>query len=142
MSSMVSPASAIAASQAATVSDSGATINRRPISDMPIPVSATLSSNFSGVSIGRTYSPKRSGAISSTGKRSESRRPSTGRNSGSQTSSMLLEDDLDLLAEFQLVGIAVDDVGGQPHPGVLGDGDLRDDVGRRQPGQAESFVDR
>jgi hypothetical protein len=54
MSSTVRPASAIARSQACTVSDTGGTIRRRPISDMPMPVIATLSSNFSVVTIGRT----------------------------------------------------------------------------------------
>ena len=54
MSSILSPASATARSQAWTVSDSGGTISRRPISDIPMPVIATLSSNLSAVTIGRT----------------------------------------------------------------------------------------
>ena len=53
---------------------------------------------------------------------------------------MLLEDDLDLLAELELVGIAVDDVGGQPDPRILDDRDLRHHVGRRQPGQANRWL--
>ena len=107
---------------------------------MPIPVSATLSSNFSGVSIGRTYSPKRSGAISSIGSaagsasvdETEQRQPDV---------LVLLEDNLDLLAQFQLLSVAFDDVGGQPHPRVFGDGDLGDDIGSGQTGHAESMVD-
>ena len=43
---------------------------------------------------------------------------------------VLLEDDLHLLAQFELLGVAVDDVGGQPHPRIFGDRDLGDDVGR------------
>ncbi len=130
MSSNVRPASAIAASQASMVSDSGGTISRRPISDMPIPVIATLSSNFSGVSIGRTCSPKRSGAISSIGS-AAGLGVAGGRNSGSQTSSIVLEDDLHRLTELEFLGIAVDDVGGQPNPRVLDDRDLGDHVRRR-----------
>ncbi len=54
MSSNVKPASATACAHAAMVSDSGGTICLRPIVDMPIPVMAEWSSNFSFVSIGRT----------------------------------------------------------------------------------------
>jgi hypothetical protein len=53
----------------------------------------------------------------------------------------LLEDDFHLLAQFELLGVAFDDVGGQPHPRIFGDRDLGDDVGRGQAGQAESVVD-
>jgi hypothetical protein len=42
---------------------------------------------------------------------------------------VLLEDDLHLLAQFKLFGIAVDDVGGQSNSRILRDGDLGDDVG-------------
>ena len=106
---------------------------------MPIPVSATLSSNFSVVSMGRTYSPKRSGAISSTGRGAglgvrigaEQRQPDV---------LDVLEDDLHLLTEFEPIGIALHDVGGQPDPGVFRDRHLRDHVRRRQPGQAEPMV--
>ena len=86
MSAKVSPASAIAASHASMVSDSGGTINRRPIFEMPIPVRADLSSNFSVVSMGRTCSAKRSGAISSAGRGAGSA-PAIGRNNGNHTSS-------------------------------------------------------
>ncbi len=48
------------------VNDSGGTICRLPIFDMPIPVIAAASSNFSLVSIGETCLPKSCGAISST----------------------------------------------------------------------------
>ena len=54
MSAMVSPASATALRQASTVRLSGSTPRRRPIRDMPIPVSATFSSNFSARAMGRT----------------------------------------------------------------------------------------
>jgi hypothetical protein len=54
---------------------------------------------------------------------------------------VLLEDNLHLLAQFQLFSVTFDDVGGQPHARVFGDGDLRDDVGRGQAGHAESVVD-
>ena len=46
-----------------------------------------------------------------------------------------------MLAQLELVGIAVDDVGGQPNPRVLLDGDLGHHVGRRQAGKAEPVVD-
>lgn len=85
MSSRVSPASATAASHASMVKDSGGTISRRPSREAPIPVIAECCSNFSVRSIGRMWSPKRSGAISSAGNSPGS--PATGRNSGSQTSS-------------------------------------------------------
>ncbi len=140
MSSMFKPASAIAASQAATVSDSGGTISRRPISDMPMPVSATLSSNFSGSQHGPhvlTESlrfdlvDRQRGGFGAVDE-AEQRQPDV---------VVLLEDHLDLLTQLQLLGVAVDDVGGQPDSRVFGDRDLRDDVGRGQAGQAESFVD-
>ncbi len=54
MSSNVNPASAIAASHASMVSDSGGTIRRRPSREVPMPVMAERSSNFSPVSGGRT----------------------------------------------------------------------------------------
>ena len=63
MSAIVSPASATARSHASTVSDSGGRISRRPISDAPIPVRATLSSNFSWRIIGRTCRQYSSGGI-------------------------------------------------------------------------------
>ena len=53
----------------------------------------------------------------------------------------LLELDLNGLAEFELVGIAFNDVGGQPDSRVLDNGDLGHDVGRRQIGEAEPVVD-
>lgn len=77
----------MAASQASTVSDSGATISRRPMADMPMPVRATLSSNFVVVSMGRTYSPKRCGSMSSPGSAADASAVA-GRNNGSQTSSI------------------------------------------------------
>ncbi len=86
MSASVSPASAIAASQASSVSDSGDTISRRPIFDAPMPVIAAVSSNFVVVSIGRTNFPKSCGAISSSGSGAVSG-SEVGRNSGSHTSS-------------------------------------------------------
>ena len=112
------------------VSDSGGTISRRPIRDAPIPVIAEWSSNFSVVIIGRTCLAKSCGAMSSGGMR---RRffSAVGRNSGSHTSCACLEDHLDGLAELEVVEVAVNDVGGQPDPGILLDGDLRDDVRRR-----------
>ncbi|PQM44251.1 hypothetical protein C1Y40_05593 [Mycobacterium talmoniae] len=55
---------------------------------MPIPVSATLSSNLSLVAIGRTCAAKSSGAISSSGSGAVAALSGTGRNTGSHTSSM------------------------------------------------------
>ena len=54
---------------------------------------------------------------------------------------VLLEDHLDLLPQFELLRVTFDDVGGQPHPRVFGDGDLGDDIGSGQAGHAESMVD-
>ena len=42
----------------------------------------------------------------------------------------LFEDNLHLLTELQLLGIAVNDVGGQPNPRILCYRDLGDDVRR------------
>ena len=80
-----------------------------------------VSSNFSVVSIGATCLPKSVGAISSSGSgpglfvggRPEHRQP--------DSPSMLLEVDLDGLAQLELVGFAVDDVGGQPNSRILHD---------------------
>ena len=144
MSSNVSPASATAASHASMVSDSGGTISLRPIFDMPIPVIAECSSNFSFVSIGRTYLPKSCGAISSTGC-GPVLFSAVGLKSGSQTapalSSSFSNSDLDGLAELEFVGLALNDVGGQPNPRVLDDGDLGHHVRRREVGKAEAVVD-
>ena len=54
MSSMVRPASATALRHASTVSPRGSTPSRRPMRDMPMPVRATLDSNFSAEAMGRT----------------------------------------------------------------------------------------
>jgi hypothetical protein len=81
MSSRVRPASATAARQASTVSDSGSTISRRPIADRPTPDSTARCSNRSplagGRGAGRRGSPTRSAVSVSP----------VGSNSGSQTSS-------------------------------------------------------
>jgi hypothetical protein len=87
MSSMVNPASATAASQACTVSTSGSTISRRPMSDMPMPVMATSSSNLRVPIIGRTPRRTSSALGSSSGRAAGSGCSSVGRNSGSQVSS-------------------------------------------------------
>ena len=115
MSSNVRPASATAFSHASMVSDSGGTICRRPIFDMPMPVIAEWSSNFSLVSIGRTCLPNSSGGSGPRAWRSARIWSAAGLNTGSQTSVDLLERDLDGLAELEVVGVAVDDVGGQPN---------------------------
>ncbi len=141
MSSKVRPASATAASQASMVSDSGGTISRRPIRDAPMPVIAEWSSNFSAVSIGRTYLPKSVGGISSSGSAVGASGRSDGREHRQPHVGDLLEHHLDGLAELEVVGVGVDDVGGQPDPRVLGDGDLGDHVRRGQVGEAEPVVD-
>ena len=51
MSARVRPASATAARMACTLSATGSIISLRPISDMPIPVTATFSSNLSALAI-------------------------------------------------------------------------------------------
>ena len=145
MSSNVRPASATACWHASIVSDSGGTICRLPIFDMPIPVIAAASSNFFSVSIGETCLPKSCGAISSTacGPVFFS---AVGAKTGSQTGPDLVlglvELDRHGLAQLEVVGFAVNDVGGQPDPRILDDRDLRDDIGRRQVGKAEAVVDR
>ena len=144
MSAKVSPASAIAASHASMVSDSGGTINRRPIFEMPIPVRADLSSNFSVVSMGRTCSAKRSGAISSAGRERRSA-SAIGRNRGNHTSSTCSKTTSTCWpssSASKSLGSAPHDVGGQPHAGIFRDRHLGDHVRRRQPRQAEPFVDR
>ena len=88
MSSNVKPASAIAASHASMVSDSGGTIRRRPSRDAPMPVIAECSSNFAVVSGALTKRPKSVGAISSVGSGPVCLSV-VGRNTGSQTSSIL-----------------------------------------------------
>jgi hypothetical protein len=67
MSSKVKPASATAASHASIVSDSGATIRRRPSRDAPMPVIAECSSNRVDVSGALTWRANSCGAISSSG---------------------------------------------------------------------------
>ena len=144
MSSNVRPASATACSQASMVNDSGGTICRLPIFDMPIPVIAAASSNFSSVSIGRDVLAEvlrcdlvdglRAGLLLRGGR--EDRQPD-----GPDLVLGLLELDLDGLAQLELVGFAVNDVGGQPNPRVLDDRDLRHHIGRREVGEAEPVVD-
>src|SRR6266581_5268061 len=91
MSSIDRPASAMARSHACTVSASGGTISRRPSSELPIPLTATLSSNLSGAAIGRTCRHIWSGSISSCGSGAGSpcsadSTGAAGRKSGSHTS--------------------------------------------------------
>lgn len=54
MSARSRPASATARRHAVTVSDNGSTMRRRPIVELPTPVSATLSSNLRVDDMGRT----------------------------------------------------------------------------------------
>ena len=86
MSASVRPASAMAASHASIVSDSGLTMSRRPIFDTPMPVIAERSSNLSVPIIGRTCLAKSRGSISSGGS-SAVWSSAVGLNSGSQVSS-------------------------------------------------------
>ena len=67
MSSSVSPASATAASHASMVSDSGGTISRRPICDMPMPVIAERVLELLRGQQRPDMRPKSCGAISSSG---------------------------------------------------------------------------
>ncbi len=55
---------------------------------------------------------------------------------------LLLEADRDLLADLHVGGFAADDVGRQVHAGVLGQGDIGDDVGRVEIGQPAMGVHR
>ena len=70
MSSSVSPASATAARQASTVSDSGSTISRRPSAERPTPESTTRCSNRSSLTRRRAASGGRGSATRSTERRS------------------------------------------------------------------------
>ena len=81
MSSMVNPASATAARQASMAKLMGLRPRRRPTSDMPMPVMATLDSNFSAVGMGRTGAGMGSGYSTA----SEAGSP-VGANTGSHTS--------------------------------------------------------
>ena len=141
MSASVSPASAMAASQASMVSDSGGTISRRPICDAPIPVIADLSSNFSVVD----HRPDVLGEVLRgdlvVGQRARSLARPSGRNSGSQTSSFCSKTTSDDAPDLEVIGVAVDDVGGQSDPGILLDGDLGHDIGSRQARDGETVVD-
>ena len=85
MSSRVRPASATAARQASTVSDSGSTISRRPMADRPTPLSTDWCSKRSSRAGGRG-----TGRVGS-GTRSTGSTAPVGSNSGSHTSSTLLE---------------------------------------------------
>ena len=105
-----------------------------------MPVIAECSSNFAVVSGALTKRPKSVGAISSVGSGPVCL-SAVGRNSGSQTSFDLLEGDLDRLAQLELVGVALDDVGGQANSRIFDDGDLCHHIRRRQVGEAEPVVD-
>ena len=92
-------------------------------------------------------SDRRSPAAAAPGARARrpGRRRSTspvGSNSGSHTSSSCSKRDHHLLADDDLVGVAPDDVGGEVHRRVLGEGHVGDDVGRVEPGQPGVLVDR
>ena len=87
MSDISRPASAMASLAAMTASLSGGIMMRRPTGDMPRPVMATLSSNFSVVAIGRTQRRWSSGGVSSEG--SSATTSLSGSNIGSHTSSTL-----------------------------------------------------
>ena len=84
MSSIASPASSTARRIASTVSDTGGTMSLRPMRDMPTPVSATRSSNFSSRAIGRTDRMRSSSACSFASATAGS---PVGSNSGTHTSS-------------------------------------------------------
>ena len=105
MSSRVSPASATAARQASTVSDSGSTIRRRPIAERPDagehrPVLEAVGGHRRpGRRALRLGDPV--GRVVAAG-RLEQREPHV---------LVLLEADLHLLADVDLVGLAADDVG-------------------------------
>ena len=106
MSSNVRPASAIAASHASMVSDSGGTISRRPIFDMPMPVIAEWSSNFV-LGQHRPDVLRRSarGAISSSGIAVGAALVGGGPEHRQPHVVVLLECHLDGLAQLQFVGV-------------------------------------
>ena len=83
MSSRVRPASATAATQASTVSDSGSIINRRPICERPMPESTERRSNRSAPVGGRGLGTLGAGTSSA----ASAFTSPVGSNSGTQTSS-------------------------------------------------------
>ncbi len=137
MSAIVRPASATALRAASMVRLSGSTPSLRPSRDMPMPVIATLSSNLSGLTMGRTHCSGRSS--SGTG---PSAGPSVAYGEQRQPDVFdLLETDLDPVAHRELLDRHVDDVGGQPDPGILLDGHDADDVRRRHRRYPHVLVD-
>ena len=128
MSSRVRPASAIACSAASTASTTGSTMSRRPMREIPMPVTATLSSNLSpAFGIGRAS--WMAGRSAGNGPLSVS---PVGSNSGTHTSSSCSNTHLHLHADEHLVGGHVHEVGGEADAVVLLDGDDRDHVRRRE----------
>ena len=136
MSSMVSPASAIASRLASTASASGSTISRRPKVERPMPLRTARCSKRSSLR-GARGSGRTGSATRSTG----STDPVSSKR-GSHTSSCCRNGDRDLLADLHLGRLAADDVRRQVHAGVLGQRDVGDDVGRVEVGQPAVGVDR
>ena len=122
------------------VSVSGVRIRRRPIADIPMPVMATRSSNFSEATIGRTrdVGQRRVRGLgcrvrAGIGRRGEDREPHV---------VVLLEPNADAQAHVHGVGLRVDDVGDEAHAWVLVERDDRDDVRRRELGEPLLQVER
>ena len=110
---------------ASTVSESGDTINLRPIVDMPTPVRATRSSNLSVRGIGRT---ERMVSKSSRLGWQRHRILSGGFEEREPHVFLSFEHDPDGEADVYLVRWTAHDVGGQAHSGVFLDGHDGDDV--------------
>ena len=135
MSSSVSPASATAAE--AGVDGQRQRVDHEPAPDRRPPDAAEHGAVLEALAGHGERGIGRSGAAT----RSTGSRAPVGSNSGSHTSSSLLETDGDLLADADVGGGAPDDVRRQLHPGVLGQCDVGDDVRRREVGQPTVGVD-
>ena len=121
------------------VSVSGVRIRRRPIADIPMPVIATRSSNFSEATIGRTRTSGSGGSAASAARSGPG--SDVGAKIGSHTSSCCSNCTLDAQAHVHGVGFRVDDVGDEADAWVLVERDDRDDVRRREIGQPLLQVD-
>ena len=114
-------------------------MRRRPTCDMPMPVTATWSSNLSAFfGIGTEIVDLR---ILRPGTDPSSVSP-VGSNSGIHTSSSCSKQHLHLHAHEHVGRVAVDDVGGEADTVVLLDGDDGDHVGRREARHPGVLVDR
>src|SRR5262245_5324613 len=126
MSVVRSPASSIAARHASSVSSNGSRSTRRPTSDWPMPVMQTLRSGIS-----------RATSAPAPGVGLEQRQPHV-----AARIAMMLEYGAQRHADAHVLGLATDEVGGEPNAGVLLDLDDRHHEGQRGPRHPRLVVDR